>query len=165
MRKAVMIVLALLAIRLLPKALRREARALELITLLFQVTIATATSKSMATEQRTAALELATRAAAAAIAAQRGHTTAFSNLAQTETGSPQVGGPVYDVSSAVSGGALIQTGSPNVIGGGTVTNHSHGYGHIHDASHFHFNQMDGDFNNLVAQLNTMRTALVNANLL
>jgi len=66
-RKAVMIVLALLAIRLLPKALRREARALELITVLFQVTLAATanTSKAVSTEQRTAATtRLAKRAEA-----------------------------------------------------------------------------------------------------
>src|SRR5215475_10087794 len=54
-----MILLALLAIRLLPKALRQQARALELITLLFQYTAtATAnTSKTYAIEVRTGNLE------------------------------------------------------------------------------------------------------------
>lgn len=59
MRKAVMILLALLAIRFLPKALRREARALELIGLLFQLTAAAAanTSKTASVETRTGNLE------------------------------------------------------------------------------------------------------------
>ena len=58
MRKAVMILLALLAIRLLPKALRRQARALELITLLFQLTAAAAnTSKTASVEARAGNLE------------------------------------------------------------------------------------------------------------
>jgi hypothetical protein len=59
MRKAVMILLALLAIRLLPRALRRQARALELVTLLFQLTAAAAanTSKTVAVETRTGNLE------------------------------------------------------------------------------------------------------------
>lgn len=59
MRKAVMILLALLAIRLLPKALRRETAALRLITLLFQLTAAAAanTSKTASVEQRTGNLE------------------------------------------------------------------------------------------------------------
>ena len=59
MRKAVMILLALLAIRLLPKALRRQARALELVTLLFQLTAAAAanTSKTGSVEVRTGNLE------------------------------------------------------------------------------------------------------------
>ena len=59
MRKAVMILLALLAIRLLPKALRRQARALELITLLFELTAAAAanTSKTASVEVRTGNLE------------------------------------------------------------------------------------------------------------
>jgi hypothetical protein len=59
MRKAAMILLALLAIRLLPRALRRQARALELITLLFQVTAAAAanTSKTASVEVRTGNLE------------------------------------------------------------------------------------------------------------
>jgi hypothetical protein len=59
MRKAVMILLALLAIRFLPKALRREARALELITLLFSMTAAAAanTSKTASVEIRTGNLE------------------------------------------------------------------------------------------------------------
>lgn len=59
MRKAVMILLALLAIRLLPRALRRQARALELITLLFQLTAAAAanTSQTASTTARTASLE------------------------------------------------------------------------------------------------------------
>jgi hypothetical protein len=54
-----MILLALLAIRLLPKALRRQARALELITLLFQLTAAAAanTSKTASVETRTGNLE------------------------------------------------------------------------------------------------------------
>jgi hypothetical protein len=58
-RKAVMILLALLAIRLLPRALRQQARALELITLLFQLTAAAAanTSKTASTTARTASLE------------------------------------------------------------------------------------------------------------
>jgi hypothetical protein len=171
-RKAVMILLALLAIRLLPRALRREARALELLTLLFQMTAAAATSKTVAVETRTANLELATRSAAAKVAAQKGQTTAFSNLAQTETGSATVFG----------GEPTIQTGTPPQTGQYTVTssgqtggaaahthtvtlpflnpdNHTHGYGHSH------FNQVAGDFNNLVAQLNTMRSALIGAGLL
>ena len=59
MRKAVMILLALLAIRLLPKALRREARALELITLLFQAAapLIVNTSKTANVETRTGNLE------------------------------------------------------------------------------------------------------------
>ena len=59
MRKAVMILLALLAIRLLPRALRRQARALELITLLFQLTAAATanTSKTASVEVRTGNLE------------------------------------------------------------------------------------------------------------
>lgn len=59
MRKAVMILLALAAIRLLPQALRRQARALELLTLLFQLTAAAAanTSKTYNVEQRTGNLE------------------------------------------------------------------------------------------------------------
>jgi hypothetical protein len=59
MRKAVMILLALLAIRLLPRALRRQARALELVTLLFQMTAAAAanTSKAVSAETRTGNLE------------------------------------------------------------------------------------------------------------
>jgi len=55
-----MILLALLAIRLLPGALRQQARALELITLLFQLTAASGapnTSKTYAAEARTASLE------------------------------------------------------------------------------------------------------------
>lgn len=60
MRKAVMILLALLAIRLLPRALRREARALELITLLFELTAAAIvnTSKTVSTTTRTGTLEI-----------------------------------------------------------------------------------------------------------
>ena len=60
MRKAVMILLALLAIRLLPPALRQQARALELITLLFQLTAARMppnTSKAYNAEVRTGNLE------------------------------------------------------------------------------------------------------------
>ena len=59
MRKAFMILVALAAFRLLPKALRRQARALELITLLFQLTAAAAanTSKTANVEARTGNLE------------------------------------------------------------------------------------------------------------
>ncbi len=59
MRKAVMILLALLAIRLLPKALRQQARALQLITLLFELTAAIIvnTSKTVNVQQRTGNLE------------------------------------------------------------------------------------------------------------
>ena len=59
MRKALWILLALAAIRLLPRALRRQARALELITLLFQLTAAAAanTSKTANVEARTGNLE------------------------------------------------------------------------------------------------------------
>jgi len=58
-RKAVMILLALLAVRLLPRALRREARALELVALLAQLTAAAIanTSKTASTANRTASLE------------------------------------------------------------------------------------------------------------
>jgi hypothetical protein len=96
-----------------------------------------------------------------------GGSITFTNLQQTETGSPQAGGAVYDVSSAVEGGATIQTGNPNgaTVSGSTVAAHTHGYGHIHDASHYHFNQMAGDFNGLITQLNTMKTALQNAGIL
>jgi len=58
-RKAIWILLALLAIRLLPKTLRQQARALELVTLLFQITAMTAanTSKTVSVEKRTGDLE------------------------------------------------------------------------------------------------------------
>ena len=54
-----MILLALLAIRLLPKTLRREARALELVTLLLQATapLIVNTSKTASVEARTGNLE------------------------------------------------------------------------------------------------------------
>lgn len=59
MRKAVMILLALLAIRLLPRTVRREARALGLVTLLLQATALAAanTSKAVSVENRTGSLE------------------------------------------------------------------------------------------------------------
>ena len=60
MRKAVLIVLAMLAIRLLPKALRREAKTLQLVTLMFQLMAASGapnTSKTYNVEQRTGDLE------------------------------------------------------------------------------------------------------------
>jgi hypothetical protein len=160
MRKAVMILLALLAIRLLPRTLRREARALELIAVLFQITLAAAanTAKAMSTENRVAAQERKT----GKLASQAGTTSGFSNLSQTSTGSPQPGGASITVSSAVTGGATIQTGNPNgaTIGGSTVAAHTHGYGHIHDYAHTHFTQVAADYNTLVAQLNTMRSALI-----
>jgi hypothetical protein len=57
-RKAVMILLALAAIRLLPRALRAEARALGLFTLLLQSLAAAAnTSKTYNAEIRTSNLE------------------------------------------------------------------------------------------------------------
>jgi hypothetical protein len=165
MRKAVMILLALAAIRLLPKALRREARAAELLALLYQVTLAAVanTSKAVATEQRAAALEKR----AGTMQSQRGTTSAAGNLGQTQTGSPQAGGPSYLTSSAVTGGATIQTGNPNGanIGGSTVAAHTHGYGHIHDIAHFHFTQMEGDFNALAATVNQIRSALIAAQIL
>lgn len=58
MRRTLWILAALLAIRLLPKALRRQAQALQLITLLFELTAAAAnTSKTINVEQRTGNLE------------------------------------------------------------------------------------------------------------
>lgn len=60
MRKVVLILLALLAVRLLPRALRREAAALHLIAALTKLatTMAVAnTSKTVATEQRVGTLE------------------------------------------------------------------------------------------------------------
>lgn len=59
MRKAAWILLALLAIRLLPGTLRRQARALELIGLLMQMTAMAAanTSKTVSVENRTGDLE------------------------------------------------------------------------------------------------------------
>ena len=59
MRKAVMILLALLAIRLLPRTVRRQARALELVTLLFKLTapLIVNTSKTASVEVRTGNLE------------------------------------------------------------------------------------------------------------
>jgi hypothetical protein len=170
-RKAVMILLALAAIALLPRTARREARALELIALLSEVMIARmsisgpgpATSKTVATEQRAAALEKR----AGTMQSQRGTTSAAANLGQTQTGSPQAGGPSYLTSSAVTGGATIQTGNPNGanIGGSTVAAHTHGYGHIHDIAHFHFTQLEGDFNALVATVNQIRSALIAAQIL
>lgn len=59
MRKAVWILLALLAIRLLPKTLRQQARALELVSLLLQMAAmaATNTAKTVSIENRTGDLE------------------------------------------------------------------------------------------------------------
>jgi hypothetical protein len=59
MRKAALILLALLAIRLLPRTLRREARALQLVTALLQMTALAAanTSKAVSVENRTGNLE------------------------------------------------------------------------------------------------------------
>lgn len=59
MRKAVMIVLALAALRLLPRAFRQQARMLELVALLWQLTTAAAanTSKTVNIEARTGDLE------------------------------------------------------------------------------------------------------------
>lgn len=59
MRKAVMIVLALAALRLLPRAFRQQARMLELVAMLWQLTAAAAanTSKTVNVETRTGNLE------------------------------------------------------------------------------------------------------------
>lgn len=61
MRKIVILLLALLAIRLLPRSLRAEARAMGLITLLMQ-SLATVmnTSKTLSLEGRVSALETRT---------------------------------------------------------------------------------------------------------
>jgi hypothetical protein len=139
MRKAVLIVLALAALRLLPKALQREARALELITLLFQVTLAATArvDKAVSTEQRTAALEVKT----GTITTQLAGNTGFANaLGYGPTSTANVGttsGPdAGDLQTGLStsgqiGGAAAHTHTlpfflPNA-------NHTHAFGgHTHD---------------------------------
>jgi hypothetical protein len=140
-RKAVMILLALAAIRLLPKALRREARALELLTVLFEITLAAAanTSKAVSTEQRTAALEVKTGAITTQLAGNSGFANALgygptstANVGVTsgpdgaDTGNysfstgPQIGGAAAHVHNGVL------PNLPNAI-------HTHDFGgHTHD---------------------------------
>lgn len=137
-----MIVLALLAIRLLPKAVRREAAALELITLLFQVTLAasgtggpapTNTSKTVNLEQRAATLEVTAGTLKTNVATQTtrvnnlsGNSTSTNNLSDIEVSGTSdnpapTGGPVV-LTSGVQGAT---------VGGSTVAQHTHSYGHIH----------------------------------
>lgn len=139
MRKAVMIVLALLAIRLLPKALRREARALELITVLFQVTLAATanTSKAVSTEQRTAALEVKTGAIATQLAGNSGFANAL-GYGATSTANPAgtpTGGPSPGITST---SASYPTGNTSsALSGANAHTHAYG-GHWHDmGSHTH----------------------------
>jgi len=136
-RKALLIVLALLAIRLLPRALRREARAAELITLLFQVALAATanTSKAVSTEQRTAALEART----GAITTQLAGNTGFANaLGYGPTSTANVGvtsGPdagdcqVLNTSGQIGGAAAHYHTTPTLPNAA----HTHDFGgHTHD---------------------------------
>lgn len=137
LRKAVMILLALAAIRLLPRALRREARALELITLLFQMTATAiaATSKGMSTEQRAARLEV--RTGAVETTANNANANATSALTRIGGLSGQQTTQNGLTNSNVSGTTDLCNGS----GGGTGTtsgptagtNHTHQYQHSHTA--------------------------------
>ena len=94
MRKAVMILLALAAIRLLPRALRSEARAAELLALLWQVTLANVanTSKAVATEQRTAALEKRVGTVTGTVTSLQGTVTGIQATLAGSTGPADNGG-------------------------------------------------------------------------
>jgi hypothetical protein len=86
--RIVLILGALLAIRLLPKAFRQEAQALELITALFQMILMTAanTAKVQAVQaqviETAAAASTAATAAASAATAAASAATAAANSAQ-----------------------------------------------------------------------------------
>lgn len=141
MRKAVMIVLALLAVRLLPKALRREARAIELLTVLLEITLAAAanTSKAVSTEQRTAALEARTGAIATQLAGNSGFASAngygpTSTANVGTTSGPDAGGTgffSFSTGPQIGGAAAhVHNGSlPNLPSAAHI--HDFG-GHTHD---------------------------------
>jgi hypothetical protein len=119
------------------------------------------TSKMYATETRTGKLE--TRVGT--ITSQRGTTSGFSHLSQTQSGTVEQGG--VPQSNAVTEFANVtspgQTGGPN---SGSFAGHTHDYGgHNHGMNHFHFTQVAPDYNTLVDSLNQMRQALINAGIL
>jgi hypothetical protein len=167
-RKAIMILLALTAIRILPRTLRREARALELIALLFTMTADAAanTSKTVNTADRTGKLE--TRAGnleqgVQGLQSQQGTFGGFSgsNTSYGMGGGTQV---TSDTGSGNNGGVSSQTSGQ--IGGAAA--------HYHSMTHYHvsnvdlqniFNALQGSFSDVVARLNTMNSKLTAAGIL
>jgi hypothetical protein len=140
-RKALWILLALAALRLLPKAVRREARALELITLLFEVALASGTggpaptknsSKAYATEQRTAVLEGTAGTLKTNVATQ---TTRVNNLSGNSTSTNNLSDSQVSGTSdnpATTGFVILTSGVQGAtVSGSSVAQHTHSYGHIH----------------------------------
>lgn len=162
MRKAVMILLALAAIRLLPRTLRREARALELFTVLFQMAaMATAnTSKAYSTEKRVGTVE----GKVGTMQSQRG---TFAGFSGSNSSFPMAGGTVIGYNpqgSGNNGGDSSQTSGQ--IGGASA--------HYHSMTHYHtsstdlqnvFNALQSSFADVDGRLNTMYAKLTAAGIL
>ncbi len=91
----------------------------------------------------------------------RGQTSAFQDLSQTETGTSQDSG---GTSATTSQANAVSSGTTGPASAGTAHTHDYG-GHYHGMDHWHYSQVSGDYDNLVAQLNTMRQALINENIL
>ena len=157
MRKLVVLVLALIVIRLLPRAVRQQVRAMELITAMMQIAaMATAnTSMTYNTAQRTAALETRTGNLEQGVISnvQPSSTvgtiqTQVSALSGAATSEPNVSSTVVLTSDVEISGAISQTsdiygginggtssGGPNA--GSGVAAHTHGIGHVHSHGHTH----------------------------
>jgi hypothetical protein len=123
----VWLLIALAAIRLLPRALRREARALELITLLFQVAASAATANtamSYTTAQRVGALETRAGTTEANVTA----VTATANAALpaaggTVSGDVHISGSLYGSGGTLTVGDNVDIQQALTVAN-TVTTHS-----------------------------------------
>jgi hypothetical protein len=144
-RRILLILIVLLAVRLVPKVLRKEALVLELLVLLVQVSALSAknTSKTVSTEGRTTALEARTSATAARVAKVIGGNTGFANaLGYGATSTANIG-TTSAPDAGDTGNYSFSTG-PQIGGAaahvhnGTLSNlpnvnHTHAFGgHTHD---------------------------------
>lgn len=169
MRKAVMILLALLALRLLPKAVRREARALELFTVLFQMAAMAAanTSKAYSTEKRVSTAEQNIGGLKNTVSTIQGQQGTFSGFSGSNNSYSMGGGTevTYDPSSSGNEGGN-NSHTSGQIGGAAA--------HYHDMTHHHsssgdlqnvFNALQSSFADVDGRLNSMYAKLTAAGIL
>jgi hypothetical protein len=137
MRRVLLVLIVLLAVRLIPKVLRKEALVLELLMLLVQVSALAAknTSKATSTEQRTTALEARTSATAVKVSNVVAGKTGFANaLGYGPTSTANIG----TTSGPDSGGTGFYSFSTGPqIGGAAAHVHNGTLPNLPSATHIH----------------------------
>ena len=159
LRNIALAVLALLAVRLAGRALRRGdeiARLLWVLTATIAAASTSNTAKARSTEDRVAAL------VSSAATTNQNVTAVQTTVTKAVSQAGTVSGHMNTVSDTTSGGAIVPGGTPTIQTGtqnGTGTAHTHGYGHEH------YLGLTGTLNTIITQVNTIQAALTTAGLI